>query len=135
MTKRELAIASINNSLDEFLEGYGASQLLIATEVVDNLIRDGIISLTYAGDPDTSLLVDTFQREFGTTATVRTDRFAASRLVKRHGVHYVTGVVEELARRHREKFAPTVNNITQLEQKWPAVVRFIESKGEGEHDI
>lgn len=134
MNKRELAIASVKSQLHE-VDQASWSITALATNIIDNLIRDGIISLTYAGNPDISMLVDTFQREMGTTATVKTDRFAASRLVKRHGVHLVCGVVEELSARKREKFAPVVNNITQLEQKWPQVTRFVQTKAEGEVDV
>lgn len=133
-TKRDLAIASVRSQLDDF-DANAYNLDVTAETVVDNLIRDGVIALSYFGDSDTSLLVDAFQMLFGTTAPIRTDRFAASRLVKRYGVPFLVGVVEQLAARKQEKFMPTVNNLTQLEAKWPQVMRFVQSKGENETDL
>ncbi len=136
MNKRDTAIASVKQWLGEPMQPDSDEVMAAMAEgLVDQLIRDGIINLSYAGDPDIGEVLDAFQREMGTTNTIRTDRFAAGRLAKRHGVKYVIGVIEELARRKRDKFAPTVNNMTQLEQKWPQVARFVQTRGGDETDL
>lgn len=130
MTKREIAIASVNNTIKGWNTQPGA--ILAADDIIDQLITDGLLSLGYAGDPDVSAVVDQFQMAFRTTATIRTDRFAASRLAKRHGQATVAHVIQTLAARRNEKFAPTVNNLTQLEQKWPTVERFVGTPTRGD---
>lgn len=132
MNKREIAIASVHSQMAEHTDD--DFDLNISTAIVDNLIRDGIISLTYAGVPEISEAVDAFQIFFGTTATLKTDRFAAARLVKRYGAALVIEVIENLGNRKSEKYAPVVNNISQLEAKWPSVLKFI-SNDTGRLDV
>lgn len=129
MNKREVAIASVHTSLSGMTLTPPTHEVAVA--VVDNLIHDGIINLSYAGDPEVSLILDSFQFHFGTTAVLRTDRYAASRLGKRHGVEEVCGAILALSARASEKYAPVVNNLTQLEQKWPAIQKFL-NVGEGQ---
>ncbi len=129
MTKREIAIASVVFAGDDMISPG------LAGYVVDQLIHDGIISLGYAGDPDVSAVVDAFQIAMKTTATIKTDRYAASRLAKRFGLPTVVGTIQMLGERSREKYAPTVNNLTQLEQKWPSIQRFVSTRNEDEPDV
>lgn len=129
MTKREIAIASVSNILTSWI---GTHDLDVAIPIVDQLIMDGIISLAYAGDPDVSAAVDQFQIMFHTTAPLKTDRFAASRLTKRHGLATVLFFIQQLGNRRTEKFAPVVNSLTQLEQKWPSIEKFIGTEGRKE---
>jgi hypothetical protein len=133
MNKREIAIASVRDQLDGRIAFDAQDQL--AMDIVDNLIRDGIINPSYAGTPDIDEVLDIFQLTFGTTTVIKTDRFAASRLTKRYGAHQIAKVIVQLGKRQREQFAPTVNNLTQLEQKWPSVMRFIQSKSDDEKDL
>lgn len=122
MTKREIAIASVSNTLTSWI---GTHDLDVATPIIDQLIMDGVISLGYAGDPNVSGVVDHFQMAFHTTAPIKTDRYAASRLTKRHGLGPVVYFIQELSKRRSEKYAPVVNSLTDLERKWPQVERFI----------
>lgn len=130
MTKREIAIASVTSTL---LHNIAPEKLGIAPKmIIDQLIADGIISLGYAGDPDVSELVDHFQIAIPSTATIKTDRYAAARLAKRYGRATVLFIIQGLGKRRGEKFAPVVNNLTQLEQKWPQVERFVSSPARGD---
>lgn len=133
MSKREVAIASVMGQLDGRVPFDALYQL--STEVVDRLIRDGVLALGYAGNHDIGLVVEMFQVGFGTTAPNRTDRYAASRLVKRYGVDEVSRMVDQLATRKTEKFAPVVNNLVQFEQKLPQIMRFLQNRGGDEVDV
>jgi hypothetical protein len=130
MTKREMAIASVLTSLGMNPGDYDLLADGVGTTIVDNLITDGLLPLQMAGDPDVASILDHFQMAFRTTTVSRTDRFAASRLAKRNGSATVIYMIQELNKRRTEKYAPTVNNLTDLERKWPSVERFVSNGGE-----
>jgi imidazole glycerol phosphate synthase subunit HisF len=129
MSKREIAVASTQYAIAVQLPD-NTWPAGFAENIIDNLIHDGIITLTYAGNPDVSTLVDAFQIAVGNTAVIRTDRFAAARLAKRYGLQVIIEAIQAYGRRKNEKYAPTVNSLTGFEQKWPQIERFV-SSGEG----
>jgi hypothetical protein len=133
LTKRQWAVISVATTLDDsvILPDVEA----VATQIVDQLIEDGLLPLTMAGQPDVAAIIDQFQLAFHTTAPNKTDRFAAARLAKRHGSATVVYIIQEFSKRTNEKYAPTINNVTQLEQKWPTIVRFVSSSGASERDL
>lgn len=133
MSKRNVAISAVMGQLDGRVPFDALYQL--STDIVDQLIREGAIPLTFAGNIEVGLILDTFQMGFGTTAASRTDRYAAARLAKRYGVEEVVRIVDGLATHKAEKFAPVVNSLTQLEQKLPQVMRFVQTKGGAEVDV
>lgn len=95
-----------------------------AEVIVDRLLEEGVLHLGY-GDKEVDRVVDKFVETFGTTKTSRQDRWAANRLVTKYGERAVVGIIDMLASNSTEKFAPVVNNITQLESKMPSVLNFL----------
>lgn len=81
--------------------------------------------MTEYGDPDVNAIIDTFQEYFGTTKATKYDRFAAKRLAKKHTAKTVCEVIMALSQTTRYKFAPVVNSVSQLENKWVSVIRYL----------
>jgi hypothetical protein len=81
------------------------------------------------GNKDVNEIVEAFKQSFGTTATSRYDRFAASRLSKTHGTEEIVRVIQVLARYGNNRYAPTVNSISELEKKLVSVGNFIKRIG------
>lgn len=73
---------------------------------------------------DVQAIVDTFTQCFETTATSKYDRFAANRLAKKHGAKKIVQIIQILAAHSGDKYCPTINNIRQLEDKWPSIGNF-----------
>lgn len=76
-------------------------------------------------DPNVQSIVEAFSAAFGTTKVSRTDRFAAKRLHVKHGADNVVKIINALANKSDNKFAPTVNSVTQLEEKLVSIVKFL----------
>ena len=106
----------------------------VAESVVDRLMEEGVLHLGY-GDADIDLVVTTFADRFGTTKVSNTDRFAANRLVKKYGSQSIAGIVNLLAQHSTEKYAPVVNNVSELESKFPSVLHFLRSLSDQEDEI
>lgn len=96
----------------------------MAEEIVERLTEEGLLNLYY-GDQGIGKVLDTFSECFGTTRTSKYDRFAANRLVKKHGLDATVQIIEILAKLMDKPFAPTVNDVSQLEKKFPQVIKFI----------
>ena len=95
-----------------------------AEMVVDRLMEEGVLHLGY-GNADIDQVIEAFTETFGTTRVSKYDRFAANRLVAKYGSQSVVGIIRLLGQHSTEKFAPTVNTISQLEDKIPSVLRFL----------
>lgn len=123
MSKKDDAVQIVNSIIKDES---------VASAIVYRLIEEGIIPMKNIafGDKDLNSLISTFKECFWTTKTSRYDRYAGERLIKRHGIKTVEGVVKTLSQRSNEKFAPTVNNISQLEEKWVSVIRFLSTNEE-----
>lgn len=80
------------------------------------------------GNPDVNAIVDEFKKQFGTTAASKYDRFAAKRLFTAHGTENVCKVIRALAHFSNDKYAPAVNSVRQLEEKWVSVIKFVGTK-------
>jgi len=80
------------------------------------------------GNHDVNLIVDTFKKAFGTTKTTKYDRYAASRLAKEYGAKYTANSIKSYAERSKDKFAPSVNSVSEFETKLPAIRSFMERK-------
>lgn len=98
-----------------------------AGAIVDRLIEEGVVNAHF-GNQEISEVIETFKQKFGTTRTSRYDRFAAKRMVDKHGTETVIQAITALSMLQSRQYAPTVNNVSELERKWVGVVKFI--KGE-----
>jgi predicted DNA-binding protein YlxM (UPF0122 family) len=94
-----------------------------ALEQVDGYKRD-------PRDPNIQSIVDAFSEAFGTTKSSKWDRFAAKRLHVKYQAPEVVKLINALANATGDKFAPSVNNVAQLEEKLPQVVKFLQTKSE-----
>lgn len=95
-----------------------------ATMLLERLMEEGLLILGH-GDSEVDLVVEQFKLSFGTTRTGRQDRWAAQRLVREHSSRAVVGIIRMLASLSGEQYAPVVNSVTELEQKWVSVVTFL----------
>lgn len=96
----------------------------IAEDVLNVLLAEDLLKNTY-GDADVTKIVETFKMTFGTTKATKFDRFAASRLAKKHGTDAVVQVLRMIAARSDEKYCPTIGSVSQLEEKWVSAIRFL----------
>lgn len=99
-----------------------------AEMVVERLQEEGLLNLGY-GDKDVEAIVQAFGDTFGTTKVSKYDRFAAHRLAEKYSSQAVVGIVKLLAQSGNEKYAPVVNNVTQLEEKMPSILNFLRKTG------
>lgn len=102
----------------------------VAESVVDRLRDEGYLVLGF-GDSDIDKVVMSFSDAFGTTRTSKADRWAANRLVKKYSSQAVVGVIQLLAQRGTENYAPVVNDVVELEKKWVSVLAFLRKTGRG----
>lgn len=80
------------------------------------------------GNPDVNNVINTFKEAFGTTSSNQYDRYAANRLVTKHGVQTIATVIKALASYGDDKYCPRTNSVRDLEQKWVQVISFLRSK-------
>lgn len=106
-----------------------------AEMVVEVLQAEGLLVLGY-GSSEIDNVVQKFVDTLGTTKTTKYDRFAASRLVKKYGEQAICGIIDLYGKSATEKFAPRVNNLTELEAKMPSILLFLRNvKGTEELDV
>lgn len=80
------------------------------------------------GNPDINLVVNTFMKEFDTTKTSKYDRFAAKRLSDKHGAAQIAQIIKLLRQASEDKYAPSVNNISEFEIKWPKISNYFRKR-------
>lgn len=105
-----------------------------AEMIVERLMEEGLLVIGY-GDKDVERVVQKFTDSFGTTKTSRQDRWAAHRLARKYGSQAVCGIIQILAENSTEKYAPVVGSITQLEEKWVSVLRFVRKQTEEDKEV
>ncbi len=115
MTRREYILGVVKSVIDDDIK---------AELVLERLEEEGVIHLGY-GNADIDMVVEKFTNTFGTTKVSKYDRFAAQRLVRKYGSQSVVGIISLLGANSTEKYAPVVNNITGLEEKWASVLNFL----------
>ena len=81
-----------------------------------------------ARNPDIQTVIDAFAESFGTTKHTKYDRFAAKRLHTKYTVSEVVRLIKALAAKSNEKYCPSVNSVSQLEDKLPQVVKFLQGQ-------
>jgi hypothetical protein len=101
-----------------------------AEAVVERLTDEGLLVYGY-GNADIDKVVEAFTETFGTTKTSKPDRWAANRLVNKYGSQTVVGIVRLLGQYQGEKYAPVLNNVVQLEEKWVQVMNFLRKQNKG----
>lgn len=106
---------------------------LTAEMVIERLQELGYMQLGY-GNSDVDSIVGTFLETLGTTKASRADRFAASRLARRYGAQSVNGIIKLYANLRDDEYAPVIGSVTQLEDKWVAVMSFIRKKAQKQAD-
>lgn len=105
-----------------------------AEMVVEVLQTEGLLVLGY-GSSEIDNVVQKFVDTFGTTKTTKYDRFAADRLVKKYGDKAICGIIDLLGKSATQKYAPRVNNISDLESKMPSILIFLRGvRGDEEID-
>lgn len=95
-----------------------------AEMVIDRLIEEGLIVFGH-GNSDVDNIVETFTDTFGNTKTTQYDRFAANRLATTYGTKATVEIIRLLGSKRTEKYAPVVNNVRQLEDKFVSVMTFL----------
>lgn len=80
------------------------------------------------GNHEVNIIVDSFKANFGTTKVTKYDRFAAKRLADKHSAPGMVTVIAALSASTQDKYSPSVNSISQLEDKLPQVIKFLKSK-------
>jgi hypothetical protein len=113
-------VKHIVDLVDEVLKDKRKSKI-----VVYKLMEEGIIKSSNFGDSEVNDVAKAFKESFGVTKVSRYDRFACLRLIKAYGTENVIFTIKQLSQRSGERFAPTVNNISDLETKWLGVMRFL----------
>jgi hypothetical protein len=99
--------------------------LNVSKQIVYALMEEGIIKTTNFGDKDIDDTVKLFKELFGTSKASSKDRYATKRMIDTHGVQNLQRVIVELARRSGGQYSPTVNSLSQLEEKWVSVTKYI----------
>lgn len=79
-------------------------------------------------NPDIQMVCQAFMTAFDTTKISKWDRFAAKRLADKHGKDNIVKVIELLAQNASDKYAPSVNSVRQLEEKWVNVSNYFKKK-------
>lgn len=92
--------------------------------IVERLEEEGVLHLGY-GDADVDSVVETFNSVFNATKVSRQDRWAAGRLAKAHGVTAVLTIIQLLRQNSNQPYAPVVNNLVELENKFQSVLNFL----------
>lgn len=115
-SKLEIARASIYNAKTRF------EPLLNA---LSSIAEDKPVSY---GDPAVNAIVEAFKDSFGTTKVSKYDRYAAKRLATKHGADRIIAVIKALSAGAGDKFAPSINNVSQLEEKFVSVGKFLQNK-------
>lgn len=92
--------------------------------VIDRLIEEGALHVGY-GNADVDKILLSFSNTFGTTKASKYDRFSATRLASKYGVQAILGIIGLLGQNSQEKYAPVVNNVSELESKMPSVLNFL----------
>jgi hypothetical protein len=96
----------------------------IAEQIVERLQAEDLLNLNY-GDAEISKICEAFKRVFGTTKTTRYDRYAAARLADKYTADIIVQLIEALAAKSNEPYAPTVGSVSQLEEKLVSVISFL----------
>ena len=104
-----------------------------AEMVVEVLNDEGWLHLGH-GDADIDRVLSKFSETYGTTKTSNSDRFAANRLTSKYGAQSVCGIIDMLAAANGQPYAPVVNSVTELENKWVSVLTFVR-KNKGSEEI
>lgn len=114
---------------DEIMVKYNVSKQRIydARKRVEPLIKalEIIDGKKDKRDPNIQLIIDTFSEQFGTTKVALYDRYAAKRLHVKYTAVEVSKLIKVLASLSDEMYFPTVNSVSQLENKLPQVVEFV----------
>jgi len=97
--------------------------ILSALEAIEPYKRD-------MRDKNIQSIVDAFCEAFGTTKASRYDRFAAKRLHVKYGAENIIKIIQALAAKGGERYAPVINNVSQLEAKWVQVGKFLNNEAE-----
>jgi hypothetical protein len=97
--------------------------------IMERLEEEGVLALGY-GDADVDAVVQAFADTFDTTKTTKRDRWAAARLVKRHGRAAIVGIIGLLGKYSGQPYAPVVNSVSELEEKLVSVLAFIRKQGD-----
>ena len=96
----------------------------MAERIAQKLTDEGLLVVQY-GNQEINTVVDAFKRAFGTTKATKYDRYAAKRLINKHGAESVVAAIDILAANQDAKYCPTVRSVAQIEDKWVSIVRFI----------
>ena len=105
---------------------------LTAEQIVEKLVQEGVILqgndpkdlVIGYGNQSVDNVLRKFKDTFGNTKSTKWDRYAAKRMVDKHTEQAVITAIDILGR-STDQYAPVVNSVSQLENKWVSVVAFI----------
>lgn len=105
----------------------------MANDILDTLVSEGIATVGY-GDKDVQAITECFKSVFNTSKVSQSDRWAATRLANTYTAQAVCGIIKLLGQHSSEKFAPVVNNVTELENKFVSIMSFLRNLKQSERD-
>lgn len=120
MNRREYIKGIISQIIDDEIK---------ADIILERLEEEGVLHLGY-GNAEIDMVVKKFSDTFGTTKTSKYDRFAAQRLVRKYGADSLVGIIGLLGNRVGERYAPVVNSVSQMEEKFPSILNFLRDSSE-----
>ena len=99
----------------------------VAETIIERLQDEGLLHLGY-GKAEVDQIVGEFKERFNTSRITQQDRRAAHRLANTHTAQAVVQIIRMLADSSGEQYAPSVNNVAQLEEKWVNVINYLRRK-------
>lgn len=107
-----------------------------ASKIVDALVSSGALKLrAKRSNAEIDAVVEVFKKAFGTTKSTGYDRYAANRLIKKHGVQRIVDLIQLLRDNMDNKYCPMPSSLAQMEDKWISIVRFEKSVEEDNIEI
>ena len=103
-------------------------------KIFTEALKENTAQVEY-GNPEINTLLKAFSDTFGTTKTSRFDRYAAKRLITKHGADKILTLISELRKMAESKFAPSVNNVSDIETKWVQIIKFLGTQQEENQEI
>lgn len=135
------------HSFDVFLvllddAGYTDEEIMTKFEVPKQRIYDArkrvepILEALKQVDPykrdlrnkDVQSIIEAFMTAFGTTKASEYDRYAAKRLHVKHGTENMIKVINSLAAHAGEQYCPSINSVTELENKLPSIIAYLKKQ-------
>lgn len=123
-------ISDTGTVTSETLEVVTSETPLLKKYINKTLKKDKDTSVSF-GKPEINALMEILKSAKGDTTKLQLQRFAAQRLIKKHGTEQVAKVFKWALALRGTQYAPVVTNLMALEKKWADLEAYaVRSKGE-----